>query len=146
MTSISRKINFNRFIFFLSFFLQAGESPLSFCCTSTGKKAKNSEFEDYENCTFAADDVITAMIDFTGNQVQISFMKNGDALGNAFAFPKSQLSGKFLFPHVSSRNAKFEVNFGKAKDGSVQEPAFPLPAGFKMAADCLGNASRGAAR
>ena len=60
--------------------LQAGESPLSFCCINTGKKASNSEFEDFE-CKFTNDDVITALLDMQGNQVQISYMKNGDTLG-----------------------------------------------------------------
>ena len=60
--------------------LQAGESPLSFCCINTGKKASNSEFEDFE-CKFTNDDVITALLDMQGNQVQISYMKNGDSLG-----------------------------------------------------------------
>ena len=63
--------------------LQAGESPLSFCCTNTGKKASNSEFEDFE-CKFTNDDVITALLDMQGNQVQISYMKNGDTLGEFY--------------------------------------------------------------
>ena len=65
---------------------------MSFCCSNTGKKASNSVFEDYEGCTFTTEDVITALINFDqGNQVQISYMKNGESLGTAFTFPKSQL-------------------------------------------------------
>ena len=67
-------------------------------------------------------------------------------LGNAFTFPKTQLEGKSLFPHVSTRNVKFEINFGKTKDGTAQEPLFPLPAGFSLAGNCLDSASRGSPR
>ena len=67
-------------------------------------------------------------------------------IGNAFTFPKTQLEGKSLFPHVSTRNVKFEINFGKTKDGTAQEPLFPLPAGFSLAGNCLDSASRGSPR
>ena len=79
---------------------------MSFCCSNTGKKASNSVFEDYEGCTFTTDDVITALIDFSqGNQVQISYMKNGDSLGTAFTFPKSQLG------MYGSKNMKMIIKF-----------------------------------
>ena len=41
---------------------------------------------------------------------------------------------------------KFEINFGKTKDGTAQEPLFPLPAGFNLAANCLDSATKGSPR
>ena len=63
-----------------------------------------------------------------------------------FYYLNSILAGKVLFPHVSSRNVKIEMNFGKNKDGEAQEAAFELPAGFKFAADCVATSSRGSRR
>ena len=67
-------------------------------------------------------------------------------IGEAFNFPKSKLGGKALFPHISSRNVKFEVNFGKNKDETEKEKFFALQDGYKMAAECVDEAQRGFAR
>ena len=127
-------------------FFQAGESPLSWAVSNFGKKANNSEFEDFEGCTFANEDVITGMVDFSGTNVSFTFAKNGETLGEAFSVPKSQLEGKALFPHVSCRNVKIEVNFGKNKDESAKENFFPLLDGYTMAANCLDSAQRSVPR
>merc|ERR1712223_1292759 len=80
----------------------------------------------------------------------MTFTKNGVSQGVAFEFPKEQLEGKALFPHVSSRNYKFEVNFGNSviceKDeaerphytiksgGEAKEPWFAALEGYTCAA------------
>jgi len=125
--------------------LQAGESPNSYAITSFGKKANDSTFEDFEDvekCKFTTDDVITAMADFSGASVSFSFAKNGESLGEAFSVPKAELKGKVMFPHVSCRNVKIELNFGKNKDESVKENWFPLPDGYTMAANSVDSAQR----
>lgn len=104
--------------------LQLGEKPTSFAYASNAKKANDSVFSDY-GATFAKDDVVAAMLDFTdATNVKISFSKNGEDQGEAFSVAKTDLQGAALFPHVSSRNVKFEVNFGKAKDGADREAWF----------------------
>jgi len=127
-------------------FFQAGESALSYCYSNLSKKANNSAFEDY-GAAFTKDDVISAMIDFeaANNNVEISFAKNGEAQGVAFSVPKADLAGQghALFPHISVRNVKIEANFGKDKAGNVKENWFPLPEGFKMAAEQIEIAQRG---
>ena len=82
------------------------------------------------------------MADFSGASVSFSFAKNGESLGEAFSVPKSELKGKVMFPHVSCRNVKIELNFGKNKDESVKENWFPLPDGYTMAANSVDSAQR----
>merc|ERR1719189_2122027 len=126
--------------------LQAGESPLAWAISNFGKKANDSKFEDFEGCTFTTEDVITAMADFSGKTVSFSYAKNGESLGEAFSVPTSQLAGKALFPHVSCRNVKVEVNFGKNKDETAKENFFPLLEGYTMAGNCLESAQRSVPR
>ena len=127
-------------------YFQAGESPLAWAISNFGKKANDSSFEDFEGCTFTTEDVITAMADFSGNKVSFSYAKNGESLGEAFSVPTSQLAGKPLFPHVSCRNVKVEVNFGKNKDETAKENFFPLLDGYTMAGNCLESAQRSVPR
>ena len=51
--------------------------------------------------------------DFEGEQITISFSKNGEDQGVCFEIEASTLEGKALFPHVLSKNCEFEVNFGQ---------------------------------
>ena len=118
---------------------------MSFAISNFGKKANDSNFEDFE-CTFTKDDVITAMLDLSGAKASFSFAKNGESLGECFSVPKSQLEGKALFPHLSCRNVKVEVNFGKNKDDSAKENFFPLLDGYSMAAENLNIAQRSVPR
>lgn len=121
--------------------LQAGESPLSYACSNTGKKANDSNFEDFAT-TFTKDDVVTCLIDLDSAQVSVKFAKNDEAPVEAFTFAKTQLGGKAVFPHISSRNVKFEANFGKNKDETDKEAFFPIPDGYKMAATCIDSAKK----
>jgi len=63
-------------------------------------------------------DVIGSYVDFTGEKVVLSWSKNGEDLGKAFEIQKTDLKGQTLFPHIISRNVKFEVNFGQDSSGS----------------------------
>ena len=46
------------------------------------------------------DDVVGAFLDLTGNSAIMTFTKNGVSQGVAFEFPKTEILGKALFPHV----------------------------------------------
>ena len=102
-------------------------------------------FEEF-GTTFTTGDVITCTADFDSANVSISYAKNGETMGEAFNFQKSTLEGKPLFPHISSRNVKFEINFGKDKEGKARENWFAAPEGYKMASENVADAQRGMAR
>lgn len=114
--------------------LQLGESKNSFCYSGSGKKGHDSVFEDF-GATFTKDDVVGAYLEFADDQVKISFTKNGESQGEAFDVPQSELEGKALFPHISTRNVKFEVNFGKTFKGEDREAWKPTLEGYEMAAN-----------
>lgn len=126
--------------------LQLGESAKSYCVNNLAKKAHNMEFEDFEGCNYTTGDVITCSADFDSDNVTIAYAKNGEDFGETFSFAKSSLEGKPLFPHVSSRNVKFEINFGADKEGKARENWFEKPEGFSMAAEQVATAQRGMAR
>jgi len=96
--------------------LMLGEDSLSWCYSSSeGKMANNKTFEEYGE-KIEKGDIIGAFIDFEGEEVSMTFTKNGEDQGDAFQIPKADLDGVSLFPHVMVRNVKFEVNFGKDKE------------------------------
>jgi heterogeneous nuclear ribonucleoprotein U-like protein 1 len=125
--------------------LQVGESALSWCFGGSAKKGNDQKFEDY-GVTFAKDDVVSAFVDLSSDPVTFSFAKNGESQGVAFSVAQSELEGKAIFPHISSRNTKFEVNFGKDKDGKDNENWFAPLDGFTMAAEHVATTQRGAPR
>jgi len=101
--------------------LMLGEDDLSWCYSSAeGKMAHMKTFEEYGE-KFEKGDVIGAFIDFTQDEINVTFSKNGEDQGDAFQIAKSELAGKSLFPHIMSRNVKFEVNFGVDKDEAAKE-------------------------
>lgn len=57
--------------------------------------------------------------------VELSFSKNGEALGPAFGVPKEDLGGRALLPHVLCKGCVVELNFGQR-----EEPLCPGPPGF----------------
>jgi heterogeneous nuclear ribonucleoprotein U-like protein 1 len=80
----------------------------------------NSTFEEYGE-KFAKNDVIGAFLDLDGDEISMTFTKNGEDQGDAFQIPKEKLLGRALFPHIMARNVKFEVNFGLTKAKEERE-------------------------
>lgn len=113
---------------------QLGESEFSFCASSGGMKGSGNQFESY-GTSFSVGDVVGTSLDIAARSITISFFVNGESKGEAFTLNKTELQNKALFPHVSTRNLKFEVNFGIAKDGSDREAWFAPPRGFPFLAN-----------
>jgi len=80
----------------------------------------NTTFEEYGE-KFARNDIIGAFLDLDGDEISMTFTKNGEDQGDAFQIPKEKLGGRALFPHILSRNVKFEVNFGVTKANEDKE-------------------------
>jgi hypothetical protein len=100
--------------------MMLGEDQQSWCYSGAeGKMAHMRTFEEYGE-KFGKGDVVGAYIDFEGEEVSLTFTKNGEDQGDAFQIPKSEL-GEGLFPHVMARNVKFEVNFGQDKEDKATE-------------------------
>ena len=101
--------------------LMLGEDDKSWCYSSAeGKMAHMKTFEEYGE-KFTKGDVVGAYIDFEGDEVSLTFTKNGEDQGDAFQIPKAELNGEALFPHIMARNVKFDVNFGLDKEDKVME-------------------------
>jgi len=101
--------------------LMLGENDKSWCySTAEGKMANNKKFEDYGEAVTKGD-TIGAFIDFSQDEINVTFTKNGDDQGDAFQIAKSDLNGAALFPHIMTRNVKFEVNFGIDKEAADKD-------------------------
>ncbi|NWX48472.1 HNRL1 protein, partial [Steatornis caripensis] len=101
---------------------QLGEEPFSYGYGGTGKKSTNCKFENYGE-SFAENDVIACLVDFEcGEDVELSFMKNGKWLGVAYRVRKELLGGRALFPHVLVKNCAIEFNFGQRDDTYCSVP------------------------
>ncbi|NXN91427.1 HNRPU protein, partial [Rhinopomastus cyanomelas] len=106
---------------------QLGEDEMSFGFDSRGLKVANGEFQSFGE-TFGEGDVIGCFADFEAEEevVELSFSKNGEALGAAFQVSRSELGSRALLPHVLCRGCSVELNFGQ-KD---QPLCPPIPDGF----------------
>jgi len=113
---------------------QLGEDTLSWCYSSSeGKKAVNKEFTEYGTGAVKGD-VIGAFLDMGEETVTMTFTKNGESMGEAFSFPRADLGGEALFPHILTRNVKFTANFGKDKDGKETPAAKEALEGYTQIA------------
>lgn len=56
--------------------------------------------------------------------VIISYTVNGEVQPTAFTIPRSELPDEAsMFPHILTRNIKFEVNFGQNEDTWFEAPS-----------------------
>lgn len=94
--------------------LQLGESPLSFAYGGSAHKATNNEFSAY-GCKFGVRDIIGVYLDLDSTPCKIEYTVNGESQGVAFEFDKSELEDKALYPHISTKNLSFKVNFGQCE-------------------------------
>lgn len=91
--------------------LQLGENDLSFAFCSCGYKVHNNVFEKFGvPCTVG--DVIGVYLDICDSRCVASFSINGIDHGTAFEFKHPVQA---LYPHILSKNVKYEVNFGRER-------------------------------
>lgn len=92
--------------------LQLGEHPTSFALDSSGKKCNNSEFTEY-GTRLRVEDVIGVHLEISDEKCTVQFSINGKQQGVAFEVEKSALNGEALYPHISTKNVEYKVNFGQ---------------------------------
>ncbi|GAB0091042.1 hypothetical protein DMENIID0001_058390 [Sergentomyia squamirostris] len=98
-----------------------GESTNSFAYDSDGRKIRDAgEAEDY-GVKFSVGDVIGIYLDMDATPCTIQYTVNGEDQGVAFEFDKDTLNGEALFPHISTKNITYKVNFGHLENTLLQD-------------------------
>nr|XP_033792064.1 LOW QUALITY PROTEIN: heterogeneous nuclear ribonucleoprotein U [Geotrypetes seraphini] len=101
-----------------------GEEPNSYGYSMKGIKVSNCETEDYGE-KFDENDVIACFANLEGDEIELSYAKNGQDLGVAFKITKETLADQALYPHVLCHNCAVEFNFGQ-----MAQPYFPVPEAY----------------
>lgn len=63
--------------------------------------------------------MIGVHLELTDEKCSIAYSVNGKNSGVAFEFERSTLEDQALFPHISTKNVEYKVNFGSAPDQSL---------------------------
>ncbi|EFX82953.1 hypothetical protein DAPPUDRAFT_30537, partial [Daphnia pulex] len=110
---------------------QLGEDPFSYGYEGSAKISEDCEFKDY-GVPFKLNDVVGVYLDASEEKefIELSFSVNGVFQGVAFNLPRDELNGRALFPHILTKNCRFEVNFGQK-----EEPWFPPTEGYEWASN-----------
>ncbi|XP_063773881.1 heterogeneous nuclear ribonucleoprotein U isoform X1 [Pseudophryne corroboree] len=103
-----------------------GEDENSYGYSLKGSKYCNGVAEDFGE-KYDENDVITCLANFEGDEIELSYMKNGQDLGVAVKIDKDDSSYKALYPHVLCHNCAVELNFGQQA-----EPFFAIPEGYSF--------------
>uniref|UniRef100_H3ALN7 Heteroous nuclear ribonucleoprotein U like 2 n=1 Tax=Latimeria chalumnae TaxID=7897 RepID=H3ALN7_LATCH len=109
--------------------LQLGEDEFSYGYDARGLKMEQSQCQEFGE-KFTENDVIGCFVNFEGEEVELSFSKNGQDLGIAFKISKESMADRALYPHVLCKNCAVELNFGQK-----EAPFFPIPEGFAFLQD-----------
>ena len=123
----------------------SGTDDMSYGYDGAGKIIENDETRGYGEI-FGVDDVVGVYVDFgeerkkISEMVEITFTVNGKSVPAAFQVEKTKLNGRALYPHIISKNCRFQVNFGR-----LEEPWFQAKPGFQWAASVVPSAAPGAA-
>uniref|UniRef100_A0A8C5MYT9 Heterogeneous nuclear ribonucleoprotein U n=1 Tax=Leptobrachium leishanense TaxID=445787 RepID=A0A8C5MYT9_9ANUR len=103
-----------------------GEEEISYGYSMKAAKFADGVSEDYGE-KYDENDVVACFANFDGEEVELSFAKNGQDLGVAFKIDKDVIADKNLFPHVLCHNCAVEFNFGQLAD-----PFFLIPEGYML--------------
>lgn len=95
--------------------LQLGEFEFSYGLDSSGKKCSNGQFSEYTN-RFVLHDIIGVHLDLNDEKCVVQYTINGRDCGVAHEFEKSVLNGEALYPHISTKNFGYKVNFGQMEE------------------------------